>query len=486
MKNVFSNTRVLKKCLIASAICALLILLFYWASGSRLFYEEWSSDEPDAQEQITVIHDGSEVTFDMDKVCDELHSVSVYIGTVDDKSTGTMIVNVATPGSEPIAQISKPVSELEEYTFATFELDKPYNSKDLDKLKITITTDGVTEKQNISLWSNNSFSAGKYTLSDMNDHSYLLDGKKQSGKVCAYISGRNYYLLGKIFWPCAAVLFLIFTIYVFSMAGRFIDGKESLGGKAYVNYKRYNFLMRQLVGRDFKKKYKRSVLGFGWTILNPLLTMLVQYVVFSTLFKTSIDNFVTYLLTGIVLMGFCTESIGLGLSSIIDNAHLINKVYMPKEIYPLSRVISSTINLLLAMVPLLAVALCSGAPISKAMLLIPIDLMLLLLFCYGMVLILSTSMAFFSDTMFLWNVLSTLWMYLTPIFYPVSIIPEQFLTIYKMNPMYQFITFMRTILIEGQAPSPGNYLGCIISAAVVIIIGRYVFKKNEDKFILYL
>ena len=486
MTSVFANKRVLKKCLLAIAICAALILLFYWASGERLYYEQWSSKVPDAQEQIAVLHDGSKVSFDIDEKCDRLESVSIYIGTIDDKSTGSVIVDISAPGKGPIARVNAPLAKLSEYSYYTFNLRKPYNAAGVEKFRILVTTDGVTEKQNLSLWSNNSFTTGKYTLSDMNDTAYYLDGKKASGKVCAYISGRNYYLIGRIFWPSAIALFILFVVFVFNFSSRFLAGKEAWDIGLYITCMRYKFLMRQLVGRDFKKKYKRSILGFGWTILNPLLTMMVQYVVFSTIFKTSIDNFVTYLLTGIVLMGFCTESIGLGLSSIIDNAHLINKVYMPKEIYPLSRVISSTINLLLAMIPLLAVAFLSGAPVSKALLLLPIDLVLLLLFCYGMVLILSTSMAFFSDTMFLWNVLSTLWMYLTPIFYPIDIIPDQFLTVYKMNPMYQFITFMRTILIDGQAPTPGNYLGCIISAAVVLIIGRYVFKKNEDKFILYL
>lgn len=483
---VFSDKRLLKKCTIASAIALLLILIFYWASGDRLYFEEWHSDVPDAQEQILAIHDGCEVRYPVNGYCDSMHSISLYIGTAMDRTKGSVILSVSTSKGISVGEYTVPVSKLPEYGYYTVELDKPYEMSKDDSLFITVTTEDVTEDQNITLWSNNSFSTGKYTLSDMNDNEFTVDGKAVPGKVCSYISGRNYYLIGKIFWPCAAVLFAVFTFYVFNLANRYLEGKNSKDIQAYITFNRYKFLMRQLVSRDFKKKYKRSVLGFGWTILNPLLTMLVQYVVFATLFKSSIDNFITYLLTGIVLMNFFTESIGLGLSSILDNAHLINKVYMPKEIYPLSRVISSVINLVLAMVPLLIVAICAGSPISKAMLLIPIDLILLLMFCYGMVLILSTSMALFSDTLFLWNVLSTLWMYLTPIFYPISIIPARFLGIYKLNPMYQYITFMRSILIYGEAPSPDNYLGCIVAAVVLLIIGRYVFKKNEDKFILYL
>lgn len=483
---VFSNKRILKKCLIASLIAALMILIFYWASGDRLYFEDWNSAVPEAQELVSNIHDGSVVEFDVSDRCDELNRFYLYIGSAGDPSKGIINVTLSSASGEVIEEFSEPASAFAEYSYHEFRLTEPYKMGKDEGLKVRITSKGIDEEQNISLWLNNSFSTGKYALSDMSGDKFTLDGAEHEGTVCSYIGGRNYYLIGRIFWPAAGIIYAAFVFYIFHLANSFLEGKDSIGLRAYVTYNQYKFLMKQLVGRDFKKKYKRSVLGFGWTILNPLLMMAVQYLVFSTLFKSSIENFVTYLLTGIVLMNFFSESIGLGLTSILDNAHLINKVYMPKGIYPLSRVLSSVVNLCLAMIPLLLVAILSGSPVSKAMLLIPIDLVLLLLFCYGMVLLLSTSMALFKDTFFIWNVLSTLWMYLTPIFYPVEIIPARFLAIYKLNPMYQYITFMRSILIYGQAPTPLNYLGCIISAVVLVAIGYYVFKKNEDKFILYL
>lgn len=482
---IFSNKKLLKKCLIASLIFGLMILVFYWASGDRLYFEEWQAQVPDAQELITNLHDGSEIEYEIGDTCDDLYSFALYIGSIGDSSKGKINVALADENGDAIESFSEPVSAFTEYEYYEFKLAKPYNI-DERRIKVKITTEDVSAEQNVSLWLNNSFSTGKYALSDMSGNTFTLDGKEKEGTVCSYISGRNNYLLGKIFVPAAIIVYIAFVIFIFNLANNFLEGKDSIGIRAYVTYNRYKFLMKQLVGRDFKKKYKRSVLGFGWTILNPLMMMAVQYLIFSTLFKSSIDNFITYLLTGIVLMNFFSESIGLGLTSILDNAHLINKVYMPKGIYPLSRVLSSVVNLLLAMIPLLLVAIIAGSPISKAMLLIPIGLFLLLLFCYGMVLLMSTSMALFKDTFFIWSVLSTLWMYMTPIFYPVSIIPQRFLTIYKMNPMYQYITFIRTILIDGKAPTPMNYLGCIVSAVLLLIIGHYVFKKNEDKFILYL
>lgn len=482
---VFSNKRLLKKCLIASLVFAAAILVFYWASGDRLYFEEWQSQVPDAQELITNIHDGSLIEYEISDTCDDLYSFYLYIGSIGDSSEGTIRVDLKAEDGSTIESFREPATAFTEYSYHEFKLSKPY-SMDGKPLTVSISAEDVKEEQNISLWLSSSFSTGKYALSDMSGSTFMLDGREMEGKVCSYIAGRNNYLLGRIFVPAAIAVFLAFVFFVFDMANKFIEGRDSIGVRAYETYNRYKFLMKQLVGRDFKKKYKRSVLGFGWTILNPLLMMVVQYLIFSTLFKSSIENFITYLLTGIVLMNFFSESIGLGLTSILDNAHLINKVYMPKEIYPLSRVLSSVVNLLLALIPLLLVAILAGSPVSKAMLLIPLGLVFLIMFCYGMVLLMSTSMALFKDTFFIWSVLSTLWMYMTPIFYPVSIIPQRFLTVYKMNPMYQYITFMRTILIDGKAPTPMNYLGCIVSAVVLLIIGRYVFKKNEDKFILYL
>ena len=249
---------------------------------------------------------------------------------------------------------------------------------------------------------------------------------------------------------------------------------------------RYSFLVKQLVARDFKRKYKRSALGVCWSFLNPLLTMLVQYLVFSTIFKSSIENFIIYLLIGIIVFNFFGESVGLGLTSIVDNAHLINKVYMPKIIYPLSRVISSVVNLLISLVPLFIMMLLTGVPITKAVLLLPIGLICLLVFCLGLSMLLSASMVFFQDTQFLWNVVSTLWQYLTPTFYPVDIIPEAWLPVYKMNPMYQYITFIRSILLDGVAPAPELYFGCIISAVAMFGVGYAIFRRNQDKFVLYL
>ncbi len=483
---VFSNKKYLGRCFLAIGICFLAILIFYWASGTRLHYEDWESPLTQAQEVAATVDNKTELSFYIAEHVDSLEKLSLFIGTFGRTNGGELSIRIEKGDGSLLTEFSEPLSSFDDYAFHTFTLPTPYKLNSREALCVTVTGKNIPDGDGVSLWYGTTFSTGRYSIPDMNGNEFTRNGETVNGKISYRIAGRNFFWIGKAFVPLAAVFFVLFCVYVFSFAERLLRGKDSFDIKALRTVERYRFLIKQLVGRDFKRKYKRSVLGVGWSVLNPLMTMIVQYFVFSTLFKSAIEHFIVYLLTGIVVMNFFAESIGLGITSILDNAHLINKVYMPKGIYPLSRVLSSLVNLLFTLIPLFVVTIASGLPITKAMLLIPIGLVLLLLFCYGIVLILSTSMTLFNDTLFLWNIISTLWMYLTPVFYPIDIIPQRFQGLYKLNPLYQYITFLRTILINGQAPTPRNYLGCILSAVIVLALGVYVFRKNEDKFVLYL
>ncbi len=251
--------------------------------------------------------------------------------------------------------------------------------------------------------------------------------------------------------------------------------------------RRYNFLISQLVRRDFKTKYKRSVLGVLWSFLNPLLMMGVQYIVFSNIFKNeSIKNYPVYLLTGIVLFNFFSESSNMGLSAIVSNAALITKVYVPKYIYPLCRTLSSLINVGFALIPLFLVILLTDTSFAWSFLLLIFVFACLTLFCLGVSLTLSSLMVFFRDIQFLWGVVLTVWTYLTPIFYPVDIIPAKYLTLYKLNPLYHFVTFARTVILEGRSPALSSYGICLGAALLMLGIGSLFFAKTQKKFTLYL
>ena len=249
---------------------------------------------------------------------------------------------------------------------------------------------------------------------------------------------------------------------------------------------RYGFLLEQLVKRNFNTKYRQSVLGVLWSFLNPLMTMAVQYIVFSTLFRSDISHFPVYLLTGIILFGFFNECVTLGMDSIVLNGPLITKVAMPKIIYPLSRSISSLISLVISLVPLLLVMLLSRTPLTPALLLLPVPIFLTFLFALGMSLLLCTLNVFFRDTRFLWSVVSLLWTYATPIFYPITIIPAGWQTLFRLNPMFQFIDLTRTIVISGSFPTWGQLGACILCAGLPLALGWLVFRRNEDRFVFHL
>lgn len=249
---------------------------------------------------------------------------------------------------------------------------------------------------------------------------------------------------------------------------------------------KYWFLLRQLVSRDFKIKYKRSVLGMLWSFVNPLMIMIVQYYVFSTLFQTDIENYVVYLLSGIVLFNFFSESTNISLYAITGNAGLITKVYVPKYIYPVSKILSAGINLLISLLPMVLICLMTGIHVTKYWLLIPYILICLLLFCIGMGFLLSALMVFFRDMQFIWSVFSTVLTYMTPVFYPESILSEEMKSILNINPMYHYIRFFRTIVIEGISPQLQQYGTCFFVSVLALFIGAAVFHKLQDQFIFYL
>ena len=314
----------------------------------------------------------------------------------------------------------------------------------------------------------------------------LIDGKPVDGMLSYRSIQRSRQWIGQYYWLIVAMVLLALMGYSLYLTRREKQGRPSLGLNLINAFTRYRFLITQMISRDFKTKYKRSVLGVMWSFLNPLLTMSVQYVVFSTIFKSSIPNFPVYLLIGIVCYSFFTDAVGQSLMSIVGNANLITKVYVPKYIYPVTRVLSSGINLLFSLVPLVLVMLLSATPFRPAALMIPFPLLCLLLFCIGMGLLLSTSMTFFRDTQFLWQVVSMLWMYATPIFYPENILPSPWNLLIKANPLYHVIRLMRSMLMDGISPDLRTYAVCFVICFIPFVIGAWVFKRNQDRFILYI
>ena len=262
----------------------------------------------------------------------------------------------------------------------------------------------------------------------------------------------------------------------------------------YLNWKKYKFLLKQLVIRDFKVKYKRSVLGVLWSLLYPLLMMSVLALVFSQMFKFTVPgvNYLVYLLTGLVFYQYLSEASNLAMGGITSNASLISKLYIPKYIFPLSKTLFVGINFLLTLIPLYLIILITGdasegtkCTITWLHLLLPFSYLFLFMFTTGLSFILSTIAVFFRDMFYIYGIICSLWMYMTPIMYDLSIIPTNLQFLFKLNPLYWFIDFARQIILYNQFPTGNCWLWCILSSTITLIIGLFVFKKKQDKFIYY-
>ena len=250
--------------------------------------------------------------------------------------------------------------------------------------------------------------------------------------------------------------------------------------------KKYMPLMRELIARDLKVKYRRSVLGYLWSLLNPLMMMTIMTMIFSQIFRFDIPNYPLYLICGQTLWTFFNESTSQAMYSVLTNGALLKKVYIPKYIFPVSRVLSSFVTMSFSLVAIVIVLVATRTPIYWSVLLFPIPLFFLLVFSIGVGMVLSALSVYFRDVVHLYSVVTLAWMYLTPIFYSLDIVPRKVAFLIQCNPMYHYITFFRELLLYGNVPGIAIWLFCIISSFVMLGLGIFIFKKMQRNFILYL
>jgi ABC-2 type transport system permease protein len=248
----------------------------------------------------------------------------------------------------------------------------------------------------------------------------------------------------------------------------------------------YEPLLRELVSRDVKLRYRRSVLGYLWSLLNPLLTMLIMTLVFSFVFRFTIENYPLYVITGSTMFTFFTESAGGAMNSIIFNGSLLKKAYLPKYIFPLSSVCSSFVTMLFNMAAILIVMVFTRAVFYPTALLFFYPLLCLFVFCMGFGFLLSSITVYFRDMQHLWGVITTGWMYLTPIFWPVSMLPEEYQWVENLNPMFIFIDCFREVLVYGHLPSAFEAVSCFGWAALALVLGILQFRKLQKEFVLHI
>lgn len=473
-----------------SIIC--LILVYFLLSGILFWVvrDSWTQQTVSTENIQPLAYcgdfsNGATLTQTFTPASDTLSEISLRAASYGGSSEGSLLLEIM-HGSSVLWTKEVLPGDLSYEDMTVFAIEPALENVKNQQLTLKITGQNIPAGAGTTFWYGNSQSVGKFDIALLTSETLTFAGVPVDGMLVMKTKGVNHLAAARFFWPVCLVL-----------------GVLLLAGAAYLEYcriskpdcrllqllslpSRYSYLLKQLISRDFKVRYKASMLGMLWSLLNPLLMMAVYYFVFSTLFKNNIEHFPVYLMTGIVLFNYFSESTSLGLNSIVGNASLITKVYVPKYIYPLSKALSSSINMFTSLLPVLIIMAVSGVPFTRSLLLIPYVLLCLILFSTGMCMLLSTLMTFFRDTQFLWSVLITVWNFLTPIFYPESILSAELLPYFRLNPMYQFVTFLRSICLHGVTPAPAAFLYCLLAALIPLTLGLIVFKKNQDKFVLYL
>ena len=261
--------------------------------------------------------------------------------------------------------------------------------------------------------------------------------------------------------------------------------------KLYIkDFLRYRYLLYNLISRDFKLKYRRSVLGVAWSVLNPLLMCGVMVVVFGSLFQfrgEGITNYPVYLVIGQLMFTFFRESTTMAMGSVMANAMLLRKVYIPKYVFPLEKTCFGLVNYFFSFIALIIIMIITGSPLHPTVLLAVYPILTMFIFSLGVGLVLSTMAVFFRDVIHLWEVFTTVLMYFSAIFYD----PAQFGNIYletliKFNPIYWYITAFRAAVLDGKLLTMNMVVICGACSLGMLAFGLLVFKKNQDKFVLYM
>lgn len=247
---------------------------------------------------------------------------------------------------------------------------------------------------------------------------------------------------------------------------------------------KYKDVLIEFVVRDIKIKYRKSYLGVLWSLLNPLMMMIVMTTIFSTFFKSSIKNFPVYLLSGQVMVMYFSEATNQAMVSIISNAPLIRKIYIPKYLLCLSKIISSGVSLLSSFMALLIVCIITGVKLDYMIFFSVFPMLYLMFFALGIGYIIATMAVFFRDIVHIYGVIILMWSYFTPTFYPIEILPENLQNIILYNPLAVFSLMMRDIVLYNKFPSMEMHIRAIVFSSLALIIGIIVFRKNENKFIL--
>ena len=247
-----------------------------------------------------------------------------------------------------------------------------------------------------------------------------------------------------------------------------------------------SLLFQELVKRDFKKKYKRSVLGMVWSILSPLCTLAVMDVIFSNFFKNDIPHYTTFLFAGNILWSYFRDATNEGMFSLVTNGDILKKINIPKYLFLCSKNVSALINFLLTFAVFLLFAELDGVPFTWKMVGLIYPVACLTVFNMGAGMILSALFVFFMDTKYLYDIAAMLVMYASAIFYDITTFPGWTQVVFHLNPVFVYIKYFRTIVLQGAFPGVELHFLCALYAVVAFVAGLWIYRRNNYRFIYYL
>lgn len=249
--------------------------------------------------------------------------------------------------------------------------------------------------------------------------------------------------------------------------------------------KKYEFLFEELVKRDLKKKYKRTVLGMAWSVLSPLLTLIVMKLVFTQFFGRTMEHYTTYIFAGTLIFSYFSESSSQGMMALMGNASIFSKVTVPKYLFLLSKNVQTLINFAITLCVFFLFCVMDHITFTWKFLLLLYPIVFLLLFNIGLGLILSALFVFFRDIQYLWSVFTQLLMYMSAIFYSIDEYSYTTQCLFLLNPVYLFIRYFRKIVIDAKIPTLWFHLLMLADVVVVLGIGCWMYKKYNTKFLYY-
>ena len=451
-------------------------LVCFLVGGEDIYLKRVHTSEVNEIDNIGEIVDGDAVEEDFISNASQITYVDLKTGTYDRENTGSLIISIL-DGNQTLGTKVVDVSTLINGT-NTITFDEPVLVEENKQYTLKITSEGASVNNAVTVY---------YGLS--NEECVKLVAKNvtlEERQLICEINGKAEEPLGIVLMGGVITFLVVLAIYIIHVFHAEKKGKMTVGMMILDAYHQFNFLLQQLVAREFKVRYKRSALGVLWSFVNPLLTMMVQFFVFTLVFKSAIPHYIVYLIIGITFFNFYSEATNGGMVSIITNAALIKKVYVPKYIYPISQILSACINFGISLVLMFGIALANGLFPNIYYLLIPFAMISIFILNVGIALLLATGMTFFKDVQFIYNVFMTALTYATPMFWDMSMIPDRYNWVFKINPLADIIIFVRSIILNGIYPGTDLVILMICIPVVFLLIGITVFRKNQDKFVLYI